>query len=62
MLAILFRHHYEIILDMDGALDTEQPLSPIKQAVDANQSLLIAYFPYTPKQWKMCKAESDLVG
>ena len=48
---------------MDGVLDTEQSaFSPIKQAVDANQSLLITYFPYTPKQWKMCKAESDLVG
>ena len=36
---------------MDGALDTEQSsLSPIEQAVDANQSLLVAYFPYTPKQ------------
>ena len=34
---------------MDGAQDTEQSaLSPITQAVDANQSLLITYFPYTP--------------
>ena len=29
---------------MDGALDTEQSaFSPMKQAVDANQSLLITY-------------------
>ena len=48
---------------MNGALDTEQSaFSPIKQAVDANQSLLINYFPYTPNQWKMSKAESDLKG
>ena len=48
---------------MDGALDTEQSaFSPTKQAVDANQSLLIAYFPYIPKQWKMRKAESDFGG
>ena len=63
LLAISFRHHCKIILDMDGALDTEQSaFSHIKQAVDANQSLLITYIPYTPKQSKMCKAESDLVG
>ena len=37
---------------MDGALDTEQStFSLIKRAVDANQSLLITYFPYTLKQW-----------
>ena len=40
-------NRYTPILDMDGALDTEHSaFSPIKQAVDANQSLLIAYFPY----------------
>ena len=44
VLAILFRHHYKIILDMDGALGTEQSaFRPIKQAADANQSLLITY-------------------
>ena len=58
VLSILFRHHHKIILDMDGALDTEQStFSPIQQAFGANQSILIIYLPYTPKQWKMCKAE-----
>ena len=45
VLAILFRYHYKIILDMDGALDGEQSaFNPIKLTVDANQSLLITYF------------------
>ena len=44
VLAILFRYHYKIILDMDGALDGEQSaFNPIKLTVDANQSLLITY-------------------
>ena len=42
---------------MDGALDTEQSaFSPLKQT-ESNQSLLITYFPNTPKQWKSCKVD-----
>ena len=71
MLAILFIRHYKIILVIDSALDTEHSaFIHIKQAVDSNQSILFTYYityyitysPYTHKQWKMRKVESDLVG